>query len=89
MGTETRNIFAEGSVNDIMKNRKKLLEYNFDVVYATADVFAKVFPIYISQYPSPVNLFGKIIMGQVQNELADQDFSDFVNPAAVSVRNIK
>ena len=61
---ETRNIFVEGSVNDIMQNRKKLLEYNFDNVYATAEVFAKVFPLYISQYPSPVNLFGTMIMGR-------------------------
>ena len=74
---ETRKIFVKGSVNDVIENRKKLLEYNFDNVYATAEVFAKVFPIYISRYPSPVNLFGTMIMGQVRNELANQDFSDF------------
>ena len=77
---ETRNIFVKGSVNDIMKNRKMLLEYNFDDVYATAEVFAKVFPIYISQYPSPVSLFGTMIMGKVRNELANQEFSDFLTP---------
>ena len=77
---ETRNIFVEGSVNDIMKNRKKLLEYNFDDVYATAEVFAKVFPIYISQYPSPVNLFGTMIMGQVRNQLTNRKFSNFLTP---------
>ena len=63
-----------------MKNRKKLLKYNFDDVYATAEVFAKVFPIYISRYPSPVNLFGTMIMGKVRNELANQEFSDFLTP---------
>ena len=33
---ETRNIFVEGTVEDIRSNLQKLVEYNFDDVHATA-----------------------------------------------------
>ena len=61
---ETRNIFVHGTVDDIMENMEKLIEYNFDDVEATFRVFRRVFPLYISRFGSPVTMFGTMVMGK-------------------------
>ncbi|XP_047352339.1 DNA polymerase subunit gamma-1, mitochondrial [Vespa velutina] len=57
---EERNIFVEGSLDDIRKQFNNLMSYCASDVLATHNVFCKLFPIFQERFPHPVTFAGML-----------------------------
>ena len=59
---EDRNIFVEGSLDDIRKDFQNLVTYCAHDVKATRDVFLRQWPLFLERCPHPVTLAGMLEM---------------------------
>ena len=78
MNKEIRNIFVDGTIEDIRANLHDLMAYNILDVEATAQVFAATFPLYLARYPNPVNLFGMLKMGSPKMKINSAAWNEYV-----------
>ncbi|CBY40909.1 unnamed protein product [Oikopleura dioica] len=78
MDKEIRNIFVDGTIEDIHENLHDLMAYNILDVQATAEVFGATFPLYLARYPNPVNLFGMLKMGSPKMKINSPAWNEYV-----------
>ena len=88
MEKETRSVFVKTTVDEydelIVNDAQRLLEYCGSDVQATLSVFRSLYPLYIDQYPNPINLAGSLIMGSTRlaiNHASKQHATDITNRA--------
>ncbi|KAM7351848.1 DNA polymerase gamma, catalytic subunit tam [Cochliomyia hominivorax] len=60
---EERNIFVEGTLEDVRKDFQALITYCSNDVAATHRVLQKLFPLFEERFPHPVTLAGMLEMG--------------------------
>ncbi|KAL4228151.1 hypothetical protein ACF0H5_013584 [Mactra antiquata] len=59
---DPRNIFIEGTTEDVRENFQELMHYCADDVIATCDVFKVLWPEFNERFPHPVSLSGMLEM---------------------------
>ncbi|KAJ2945130.1 hypothetical protein O0L34_g9191 [Tuta absoluta] len=59
----TRDIFVEGSMEDVHENFQKLMEYCANDVIATHNVLTELLPMFLERFPHPVTLAGMLELG--------------------------
>lgn len=89
LNKDTRNVFVHGTAADIRENMHLLMEYNIQDVVATAKVFSSTMSIYLSRYPSPVNLFGMIQMGSPKMKINLESWNNYIDHCEKSYIGMK
>jgi len=60
---ELRNIFVEGTIEDVKNNFDMLMHYCASDVVATHNVLRNIFPLFQERFPHPVTLAGMLELG--------------------------
>ncbi|XP_013141106.1 PREDICTED: DNA polymerase subunit gamma-1, mitochondrial [Papilio polytes] len=60
---QTRDIFVEGTMEDVHENFQTLMEYCARDVIATHNVLSKLLPMFLERFPHPVTLAGMLELG--------------------------
>ncbi|XP_049878620.1 DNA polymerase subunit gamma-1, mitochondrial [Pectinophora gossypiella] len=60
---ETRDIFVEGTMDDVHENFQKLMRYCAGDVTATHNVLRELLPLFLERFPHPVTLAGMLELG--------------------------
>ncbi|XP_041969619.1 DNA polymerase subunit gamma-1, mitochondrial isoform X2 [Aricia agestis] len=60
---ETRDIFVEGSLEDVHENFQQLMKYCAGDVVATYNVLKELLPLFLERFPHPVTLAGMLELG--------------------------
>lgn len=60
---ETRDIFVEGTLQDVHDNFQMLMQYCANDVVATHDVLKELLPLFLQRFPHPVTLAGMLELG--------------------------
>ena len=63
LSKEPRNIFIEGTLQDVRQNFQSLMEYCAHDVRATSQVLSKLYPLFKERFPHPATLAGMFEMG--------------------------
>ncbi|XP_012523768.1 DNA polymerase subunit gamma-1, mitochondrial [Monomorium pharaonis] len=62
---EARNLFVEGTIEDVRDNFDMLMSYCASDVVATHNILRKLFPLFQERFPHPVTLAGMLELGSV------------------------
>ncbi|CAK1542741.1 unnamed protein product [Leptosia nina] len=60
---QTRDIFVEGTMDDVIQNFETLMNYCAGDVVATHNVLGQLFPMFLERFPHPVTLAGMLELG--------------------------
>ncbi|KPJ20795.1 DNA polymerase subunit gamma-1, mitochondrial [Papilio xuthus] len=60
---ETRDIFVDGTMEDVHENFQTLMDYCARDVIATHNVLNKLLPMFLERFPHPVTLAGMLELG--------------------------
>ncbi|XP_052744548.1 DNA polymerase subunit gamma-1, mitochondrial isoform X2 [Bicyclus anynana] len=60
---ESRDIFVEGTLQDVQGNFQKLMKYCAGDVIATHNVLKELLPLFLERFPHPVTLAGMLELG--------------------------
>ncbi|CAH2088262.1 unnamed protein product [Euphydryas editha] len=60
---QSRDIFVEGTLNDVHQNFQDLMKYCAGDVVATHNVLQKLLPLFLERFPHPVTLAGMLELG--------------------------
>ncbi|XP_030759971.1 DNA polymerase subunit gamma-1, mitochondrial [Sitophilus oryzae] len=88
IGKETRNLFVEGTIDDIRNDFQKVMKYCADDVTATYNVLKKLFPLFLERFPHPVTLAGMLELGTAYLPV-NQNWNLYVSEAEQSFEDVE
>lgn len=61
---QTRNVFVEGTIDDVHEGFQTLMDYCAGDVIATHNVLRETLPLFLERFPHPVTLAGMLELGK-------------------------
>lgn len=63
LSKEKRNVFVDGSLEEILNDYQSLMQYCANDVLATFSVLDKLYPLFVERFPHPATLAGMLEIG--------------------------
>ncbi|XP_075150231.1 DNA polymerase gamma, catalytic subunit tam [Haematobia irritans] len=87
LSKEERNIFVEGTLQEVRRDFQSLMTYCSNDVTATHQILIKLFPLFEERFPHPVTLAGMLEMGSAYLPV-NKNWSRFVNEADLAYEDL-
>lgn len=87
LSKEPRNIFVEGTMDDIHDNFQKLMHYCANDVLATLDILKQLFPLFLERFPHPATLAGMLEIGQAYLPI-NNNWQRYINEADLTFEEL-
>lgn len=78
LNKDDRDIFVEGSMDNVRENFQSLVRYCANDVKATFEVFKKLFPTFSTRFPHPVTLAGMLEMSTMYLPVNTPHWSKYI-----------
>lgn len=88
LSKEERNVFTEGTLEDVRNGFQELMGYCANDVKATYEVFQVLFPMFLERFPHPVTLAGMLEMGMAYLPV-NANWQRYVNDSQEKFANLE
>ncbi|XP_039747970.1 DNA polymerase subunit gamma-1, mitochondrial [Pararge aegeria] len=85
---ETRDIFVEGTLEDVHANFQKLMKYCAGDVIATHNVLRELLPMFLERFPHPVTLAGMLELGSAYLPV-NSNWQQYIDSAETVFEDLK
>lgn len=87
LSKEARNVFVEGTLNDVLANYQDLVNYCAGDVLATRDVLRQLFPLFLERFPHPATLAGMLEVGMAYLPI-NSNWLRYINEANLTFQEL-
>lgn len=85
---ETRNLFVNGSLEDIKENFQEVMKYCCGDVKVTYDILKVLYPLFLERFPHPITLAGMLELGTAYLPV-NQNWNRYITDAEQSFEDLE
>lgn len=85
---QTRDLFVDGNMKDILDNFQQVMNYCSDDTLATFEISQKLFPMFLERFPHPVTLAGMLELGLAYLPV-NNNWNRYINEAEQSFDDLQ
>lgn len=85
---ETRNLFVNGSLEDIKENFQEVMKYCSGDVKVTYDILKVLYPLFLERFPHPITMAGMLELGTAYLPV-NQNWNRYITDAEQSFEDLE